>query len=616
MRRSHLLTAAVAATVCAGPAFAEAPIPVSPVRMNQLGFQPDAPKRAVVPDPSTSPLPWRLLDAAGKTVASGQTKVEGDDAASGEHLHLVDFSGFRGAGHGFRLAVGSADSRSFDIEPTIYDRLKYDALNYFYQTRAGVPIERRFVGDPKLARPAGQPHEVLGCFAGTDTKGNVWDSCDWTLDVTGGWYDAGDQGKYVVNGGISVWTLQDAYARIKARGGPSPFAQGRVKIPEAGDGLLAEARFELEFLMRMQIPDGKRMRLPVGDQGPGKPLVFTEVDVSGMAHQKVSDARWTPLPTRPDRDPERRFLYPPTTGATLNLAAAAAQGARLWRGVDDAFAAQALASAERAYAAATRNPEVYATGAFAGGGGYGDHDLSDEFFWAAAELYVATGSPQYLADLKASPIWAGLPALPARLADLGWPNTAAAGLVSLARSNQLSREDRARVVQALVVDADHSLADEVRSGYAIPYAPAGWPWGSNAVVLNRALVLATVADLTGENRYAAAVTDAMDYVVGRNPLDQSFVTGWGARPMRNPHHRFWAHMLDPTYPSPPPGVLSGGVNNTAMTDPVAARLKGHCAPMTCWADDTRAYAVNEVAINWNAPLVWVATWLDARRAGR
>jgi endoglucanase len=612
MRRSSLASAVLAATLLAGPVLAEPAAPPSPVRMNQLGFQPAAPKRALAPDPATAPLSWRLVNAAGRTVASGRTRVEGDDAASGEHLHLVDFSGFRGTGRGFRLIVGSARSRPFDISPGIYGRLKYDALGYFYQSRAGVPIERRFVGDPALARPAGQPHEVLGCFAGADSRANVWDGCDWTLDVTGGWYDAGDQGKYVVNGGISVWTLQDAYARVKARGGPSPFAQGRVKIPEAGDGLLAEARFELSFLMRMQVPDGKRMRLPVGGQDLSKPLVFTEVDVSGMAHQKVSDTRWTMIPTRPDLDREQRRIFPPTTGATLNLAATAAQGARLWRGVDNAFAAQALAAAERAYAAAKRNPQVYATGAFPGGGGYGDVQLDDEFFWAAAELFVTTGSPRYLADLKASPIWAGLPALSGRFAELGWPNTALAGLISLARSDRLDAADRARALKALVANADRALADEAKSNWAIPYAPAGWPWGSNAVVLNRALVLATVADLTGDERYAAGVTDAMDYVLGRNPLDQSFVTGWGARPMKNPHHRFWAHMLDPAYPSPPPGVLSGGVNSTFMSDPVAARLKGHCAPMTCWADDTRAFSVNEVAINWNAPLVWVATWLDGR----
>lgn len=86
--------------------------------------------------------------------------------------------------------------------------------------------------------------------------------------------------------------------------------------------------------------------------------------------------------------------------------------------------------------------------------------------------------------------------------------------------------------------------------------------------------------------------------------------------MRNPHHRFWAHQLDRAYPLPPPGVLSGGPNNTAMTDDVAKRLKGKCAPQRCWADDAHAYALNEVAINWNAPLVWVAAWLDKDRGAQ
>ncbi|MBC7018195.1 glycosyl hydrolase, partial [Salmonella enterica subsp. enterica serovar Enteritidis] len=82
----------------------------------------------------------------------------------------------------------------------------------------------------------------------------------------------------------------------------------------------------------------------------------------------------------------------------------------------------------------------------------------------------------------------------------------------------------------------------------------------------------------------------------------------GLLSMRNPHHRFWAPSLDPALPGPPPGALSGGPNSTAMVDPIARQLEGHCAPQRCWADDVEAYALNEVAINWNAPLVWVAMW--------
>jgi endoglucanase len=79
--------------------------------------------------------------------------------------------------------------------------------------------------------------------------------------------------------------------------------------------------------------------------------------------------------------------------------------------------------------------------------------------------------------------------------------------------------------------------------------------------------------------------------------------------MEHPHHRFFAHALDPAYPPPPSGVLSGGPNNIAMADKVASKMKGKCAPQTCWADETYAFSMNEVAINWNAPLVWVSAWL-------
>jgi endoglucanase len=105
----------------------------------------------------------------------------------------------------------------------------------------------------------------------------------------------------------------------------------------------------------------------------------------------------------------------------------------------------------------------------------------------------------------------------------------------------------------------------------------------------------------------------MDYVLGRNPLDRSYVTGFGARPMRHPHHRFWANQANARYPAPPAGVLSGGPNSSSMTDAVAETMKGKCAPQTCWTDDYRAYTQNEVTVNWNAPLAWTAAWLDDTR---
>src|SRR5690606_34317226 len=122
--------------------------------------------------------------------------------------------------------------------------------------------------------------------------------------------------KYIVNGGITLWTLLNAH-EYQWRRGKAPFADGSLKIPEAGNGvsdLLDEARYEIEFFFRMQVPEGTRMKLPVGAPppftGPPPPgtgprpldLPFVDLDVGGMVHHKVGDRNWTKLPTWPHED--------------------------------------------------------------------------------------------------------------------------------------------------------------------------------------------------------------------------------------------------------------------------------------------------------------------------
>ncbi|PAX06740.1 glycoside hydrolase family 9 protein [Sphingomonas lenta] len=589
------------AALLAAPLIVSATDPVA-IHVNQLGYLPAGPKRAVVASPSRAPLAWRLLDARGRTAAQGRTTVAGDDAASGDHVHLADFGGVRAPGE-YRLSVGGVATRPFPIRPDVYRSLARASLNFFYQQRAGTPIEAAHAGGAQWARAAGHPNEVAACFSGPDQRGTVWPGCLYKLDVTGGWYDAGDHGKYVVNGGISLWTLLNLHEVAAS------FPDGSAALPEAGNGvpdLLDEARWEMEFLLRMQVPDGTRLALPVGPQDQQKPLRLTPVHAGGMAHHKIADRNWTALPTIPAEDREERLLYPPSTAATLNLAAVAAQCARIWRSIDPAFAARCLSAAQRAWTAALRNPEVYAAQGFTGSGGYGDWDLSDEFHWAAAELYATTGAPAYLDRLRRSPLFtAPLESEPS------WPEVAALGTITLATApgvpDAVTKSQRALLVAA----ADRFLAERDRSGYRIPYATTRYPWGSNSNVLNRAMILLLAHRFTGDTRYRAGAIDAADYVLGRNPLDQSYVSGFGWNPLRNPHHRFWAPSLDPKLPGPPPGVLSGGPNNTAWADDVARSMQGKCAPQRCWRDDVNGFAMNEVAINWNAPLVWVAAYLDA-----
>lgn len=159
----------------------------------------------------------------------------------------------------------------------------------------------------------------MTCFNKQDAKGNQWPGY-LTLDVTGGWYDAGDQGKYVVNGGISVWTLMNLYEQeqLAKEGDKSAFADGKVKIPEQHNGyndLLDESRWMMEFFLAMQVPEGKKAWVPVGDQSKQlDSLKLTEIDASGMVFHKVADEAWTGMPLPPHKDPTTPFPEPPQHG--------------------------------------------------------------------------------------------------------------------------------------------------------------------------------------------------------------------------------------------------------------------------------------------------------------
>ncbi|NBB51946.1 glycosyl hydrolase [Rhizobium sp. CRIBSB] len=593
------------AALVAGQTPADAPA----IRLNQTGFETDGPKVATLATPSGQPLDWQLVDASGQVLARGRTRPFGPDAASGERVHIIDMGEVRTPGTDLRLQAGGHASHPFDITARPFARLKVDALSYFYQNRAGVPILAAHVERPDLARAAGHPQEIATCLSGADLRGMIWAGCDYRLDVTGGWYDAGDHGKYVVNGGIATWTLLNLWERSGNSGRPQPFADGSARMPEAGNGIddvLDEARYEIEFLLKMQVPDGAMASVPVGRDATR----MTRIEAGGMAHHTVHDARWTALPLAPADDREPRLLDPPTTAATLNLAAVAAQCARVWRTIDTGLAERCLAAARRAWTAAEANPDVYRTGGFDGVGPYADSDLSDERFWAAAELFATTGEAQFAAALEQSPYWPGGARAAEATGEPGFAVTAPLGALTLITTGRSpSAQGLEQLKSGLVAQARQYLAESRTQGYGLPLGGTDVYWGSTGALANRAMILAVAHDLTGEAAFRHGVVATLDYLMGRNPMDQSYISGWGERAMQKPHHRFWAYGVDPAWPRPPAGALSGGPNNTNLADPVARTLDG-CRPLQCWTDDAGAFSMNEVAINWNAPLVWIAAWID------
>jgi endoglucanase len=576
-------------TVVPTPArIAPTPTPTPPpappqVSVNQVGYYPGGPKIASFNSPSAKPLSWKLVDSAGNDVASGQTTIFGKDSSSGDNVHLIDFTSYTATGTGYKLYVGSVGSDTFKISSDLYSVLQKDALAYFYRDRSGIELTAQYAG-AAWARPAGTTSDDhVTCYKGKDVSGKDWPGCDYYLDVSGGWYDAGDYGKYVVNGGIAVWTMLNQYELS-----PTSYKDGQLNIPENKNGvpdILDEARWELKFMLSMQVPAGQAL--------------------AGMVHHKIHDDQWSAMPSLVPTTATNRYLFPPSTAATLNLAAVGAQCARIWKTIDPAFSAQCLTASETAWAAAQANPTMYAVSFAAGGGDYGDTNVTDEFYWAASELYIATGKDVYKDFALASPSWAN--------ADVpDWGHTAALGTISLALvSNNLPSDKVDACRKGIIYSADRSLGFMSRQGYQVPLA--NFQWGSNSEALNAAMLMGLSYGFTADQKYLDGATKTMDYILGRNPINQSYVTGYGTKPSEHPHQRFWGNQPSNGFPAPPPGVVVGGANDTP-NDPAAqdAGLTGSPAERS-YLDNIGSFTTNEVAINWNAPLAWVTAFVDRQQ---
>ena len=577
------------------------------VRVNQVGYLAHGPKEATLVTEATDPVGWQLM-SAGATVASGETTPLGTDASAGQNVHGIDFSSVTAAGTYTLLADGD-ESYAFEIGTEAYQQLRYDALNYFYLARSGIEIDGDIVGE-EYARAPGHvsspadgvankgdldvPCQNAADAAAVYTDSYGWDGCDYTLDVVGGWYDAGDHGKYVVNGGIATAQLLGTFERTKTAAAADAHALGdsTLDLPETGNDVpdvLDEARWELEFMLAMQVPEGAQFE--------------------GMVHHKIHDDGWTGLPLMPVNDAQVRELHRPSTAATLNLSATAAQGARLFAPYDADFADQLLDAARSTWAAALATPDLYAPAADGadGGGPYDDSDVADEFYWAAAELFLTTGEQEYEDFLLAS--------------DVDGENTVAEGffwgsLAALAKMdlatvpNDYAHRDQIR--DQVIAGADQLLSTQEGQEFGLALADDKFDWGSNSAVLNNQVILGTAFDLTGDAAYADAVVESMDYLLGRNALNQSYITDYGEVSSQNQHSRWFAHQLNAALPHPPAGSVAGGPNPQVGTwDPTFAALypDQDCAPQRCYVDHIQSWSTNEITVNWNSALSWVASWM-------
>ncbi len=543
------------------------------VQVNQVGFLPGAAKWAAIPGARAEA--FTVVDAAtGAVVHRGTLGPARIWAPSAQTLRLADFSALTAPGR-YRVQVeGLPPSAPFTVAADAYAALNAAALKAFYFNRASTELKPEHAG--RWARPAGHPDTRVLVHASAVGPRRVEGE---VISAPKGWYDAGDYNKYIVNSGISTYTLLAAWEHF-----PAHFRRQRLNIPESGGPLpdiLAEVLWNLEWMLAMQDP---------ADGGVYHKLTNKGFDATVMPHQATGE----------------RYVVMKGTGATLNFAAVMAAASRVYAAFDAPLAARTLAAAQRAWAWAQANPAVpYQQPKDIHTGGYDDKDFAGEFGWAAAELYITTRDDAFWRAIRAAELPVNVP---------WWGGTEGLAWMSLAhhRERLTPAADQRLIEERIRRQGAELTAKWVASPVRVALEQGDFNWGSNSGLLNAAMMQIQALRLGGDegvDRRALldSAQSALDYVLGRNALALSMVTGFGTHAVRHPHHR--PSEADGVA-DPVPGFIAGGPNagqQDAQHCPVPYASK---LPALSFLDHYCSYASNEVTINWNAPLVYLSAALQ------
>ncbi|WP_205500097.1 glycoside hydrolase family 9 protein [Rufibacter psychrotolerans] len=554
------------------------------IRLNQLGFYPNAAKIAVVVgEHQGGKFLLKTADQA-KTVHTGQLSESKPAELSKRPTRVADFSSFNTPGTYVLEIPGVGQSYAFEIKPDVHKELAAASVKGFYFQRTATDLPEQYAG--KWHRPAGHPDDKVLVHPSAATAQRP---AGTVISSSKGWYDAGDYNKYIVNSGITMGTLLSAYEDF-----PGFFRAQNLNIPESNNtvpDLLDESLWNLRWMLTMQDPH---------DGGVYHKLTNPAFDGIIMPHQATGP----------------RYVVQKGTAAALDFAAVMAQASRVYRGFSKEFpglADSCLTAAVRAWDWARKNPKVaYEQDALnksfdpdVSTGAYGDCDFTDEFIWAAAELYTTTKQDSYYKAVTMLPD----PKMPLP----SWPQVRLLGYYTLLRhkdkAGAVALQDLPEIRKRLLQMADGMVAGASQGAYktVMGRVAQDYIWGSSSVAANQGIALIQAYQLTNDKKYLQAALSNLDYLLGRNAVGYSFVTGYGDKATLNPHHR--PSMADGVK-EPVPGLLSGGTNGQANKQD---KCEGYTAtsPDEMYLDVDCSYASNEIAINWNAPLVYLAGALEA-----
>ena len=554
--KNHALKLVAYATLVAAPAFA------ATAYINQIGYRPGDFKELALVDANGN---VDFVNSAGQVVLSVTPKAASFWDASGQNVQLVDFSKLSEAGKYSIKVNGNVLRSDLVVKSQTYEEVFKAAIKWFYYQRASMALESQYAG--KWARAAGHTNATAELHNSTGASG--------TINSSKGWYDAGDYGRYIVNSGITTYTLLSLYEHF-----PEYFKKLKWNIPAEGSlpDLLAEIKWNLDWMLTMQASDG------------------------GVYHKLTSLG--FPGDVMPAQDNSKLYVIGKSTAGTFDFAAIMAMASRIYKPFDASYASKCLEAAKKAYSWGLSNPSrnYLANPSDVSTGAYENDNPNDEKLLAGTELFITTGDASYKQSGTSEYV-------------SYWGDVTGLATYEKATHQTQFGGDANEAKQKILGTADN-FVNRAEKGFGVVMAKDDFVWGSNSTASNQGVWLLHAYYITGEQKYYKAAVKALDYLLGKNPLDMSFVTGYGTKSPKMPHHR---PSTSDNVEEPIPGMLVGGPQPGG--EDVGAKAEWKCddyrtgQAATAYTDQRCSYATNEVAINWNAPLAYLAGAIEALNAG-
>lgn len=538
------------------------------VAVNQVGYIPADSKQALLVD--TQADTFEIVKADGDSVVyRGEIgRLSRPDSSTGDRTAVIDFTGFTETGmYVIRTDTGDKIVRSepFYVDDQPYKQAMLESVQSFYYNRCGVRVDN----GTQWKHPACHTDDAV--FYSDTTR---------RRDVTGGWHDAGDYGKFTINTALSAGLLLYLYELH-----PGMFDDGQLNNRDRNNGipdLLDEVKWALEWLLKMQ-------------------------ENSGGVFHKVSQKKWVGE-YLPHEDPETRYIFEVSSNATAGFTGVTALAARLYKPYDSSFSERLAVAAEKAWGYLDEHPRIQPPGGFSNppdvlGGAYSDEDDIDVRLWASVEMYKMTGDARYLDYFAANyeAITSG------ELPPLGWKDFHMLALNAFIEIPLPAdyKTHRQTILQKFKNEAARLLRLQARNSYRTLLDVDDYYWGSAGANLGNAFLLIQLHRQTAERKYYDAALEQLHYTLGRNPFNRTFITGVGSVPVESPYHQF---SMEADFAEPVRGMMVGGPNNHRQLQG-RGEISGY--PGKNYEDDEKNFFVNEVAINYTAIFAYTAGYFTS-----